>query len=94
MIRFIKEYEEKDIAADFYQVNLWGMVLPSCETSYVVSVRQARGLPVVSLFPHPASFRSHLTMGTLAFGCILPTTGRIRDFHPSDLSSVFMTVII
>ena len=56
-------------------------VLPSYVTSYTVSVRQARGLPVVSLFPHPASFRSHLTMGTLAFGYILPTTGRIPDFH-------------
>ena len=31
--------------------------------------------------PHPASFRFHLTMNTLAFGYILPTTGRIRDFH-------------
>ncbi len=59
-------------------------VLPSCVTSYVVSVRQARGLPVVSLFPHPASFRFHLAMDTLAFGCILPTTGRIRDFHPLE----------
>ncbi|SET84002.1 hypothetical protein SAMN04487771_105119, partial [[Clostridium] aminophilum] len=59
-------------------------VLPSCVTSYVVSVRQARGLPVVSLFPHPASFRSRLAADTLAFGCILPTTGRIRDFHPLE----------
>ena len=41
-------------------------VLPSCETLYVVSVRQARGLPVVSLFPHPASFRFHLAVNTLA----------------------------
>lgn len=56
-------------------------VLPSCITSYAVSVRQARGLPVVSLFPHPASFRFHLTVDTLAFGYILPTTGRIPDFH-------------
>ena len=56
-------------------------VLPSRVTSYVVSVRQARGLPVVSLFPHPASFRFHLAMDTLAFGYILPTTGRIKDFH-------------
>ena len=59
-------------------------VLPSCVTSYVVSVRQARGLPVVSLFPHPASFRFHLAVDTLAFGYILPTTGRIRDFHPLE----------
>jgi len=39
---------------------------------------------MVSLFPHPASFRFHLTADTLAFGCILPTTGRIRDFHPLE----------
>ena len=48
---------------------------------YVISVRQTRDLPVVSLFPHPAFFRFHLTMDTLAFGYILPTTGRIPDFH-------------
>ncbi|MEE1496255.1 MAG: hypothetical protein UF433_02625, partial [Clostridium sp.] len=43
--------------------------------------RFARGL-VGS--PHPASFRFHLTMDTLAFGYILPATGRIRDFHPLE----------
>ena len=58
--------------------------LPSCMALYVVSVRQARGLPVVSLFPHPASFRFHFTVDTLAFGCTLPTTGRVRDFHPLE----------
>ena len=40
--------------------------------------RFARGL-VCS--PHPASFRFHLTMDTLAFDYILPTTGRIQDLH-------------
>ena len=59
-------------------------VLPSCITLYEISVRQTRYLPVVSLFPHPASFRFHLTMDTLAFGYILPTTGRIRDFNPLE----------
>ena len=59
-------------------------VLPSCMTSYEISVRQTRDLPVVSLFPHPASFRFHLTVYTLAFGYILPTTGRIRDFAPLE----------
>ena len=58
--------------------------LPSCKTLYVISVRQTRDLPVVSLFPHPASFRFHLTMDTFAFGYILPTTGRIRDLHPLE----------
>ena len=57
---------------------------PSCATLYVISVRQARGLPTVSLLPHPASFRFHLTVDTLAFGCILPATGRIRVFHPLE----------
>ena len=51
---------------------------------YVISVRQTRDLPGVSLFPHPASFRFHLTMDTLACGYILPTTGRIRDFNPLE----------
>ena len=59
-------------------------VLPSCATLYVVSVRQARGLPAVSLFPHPASFRFHLTVDTLAFGYFLPATGRIGVFHPLE----------
>ena len=63
--------------------------LPYCpftarQERYVISVRQARDLPVVSQFQHPASFRFHLATDTLAFGCILPTTGRIRDFHPLD----------
>ena len=53
-------------------------------TLYEISVRQTRDLPVVSLFPHPASFRFHLTVDTLAFGYILPTTGRIRDFNPLE----------
>ena len=59
-------------------------VLPSCVTLYVVSVRQAGGLPAVSLLPHPASFRFHLAVDTLAFGYILPATGRIRDLHPLE----------
>ena len=67
-------------------------VLPSCVTLYMISVRQARGLPVVSLFPHPASFRFHLAMDTLAFGCILPTTGRIRDFHPLETCAARRTI--
>ena len=58
--------------------------LPSRKTLYVISVRQTRDLPVVSLFPHPASFGFHLTVDTLAFGYILPTAGRIRDFHPLE----------
>ena len=67
-------------------------VLPSRETLYVVSVRQARGLPVVSLFPHPASFRFHLAMDTLAFGYILPATGRIRVFHPLETCAAGRTM--
>ena len=67
-----------------YRASACLAVLPSYETLYVISVRQTRDLPVVSLFPHPASFRFHLTMDTLAFGYILPTTGRIRDLHPLE----------
>ena len=67
--------------------------LPSCMTLYEISVRQTRDLPVVSLFPHPASFRFHLTVGTLAFGYILPTTGRIRDFNPLETCAAGRTTI-
>ena len=38
---------------------------------------------LVSL-PHPASFRFHLAMDTLAFGYLLPAAGRIRVFHPLE----------
>ena len=51
----------------------------------MTSARSALLWAVVSLFPHPASFRFHLTMDTLAFGYILPTTGRIRDLHPLEM---------
>ena len=67
-----------------YRASACKAVLPSCIAFYVISVRQTGDLPVVSLFPHPASFRFHLTMDTLAFGYILPTTGRIRDFNPLE----------
>ena len=43
----------------------------------MVSVRQARVLP-------PSFFRFHLTMDTLDLGYILPTAGRIQDFHPLE----------
>ena len=49
-----------------YWALTWVAVLPTCMTSYEISVRQTGDLPVVSLFPHPASFRFHLTMDTLA----------------------------
>ena len=39
---------------------------------------------MVSLLPHPASFRFRLTADTLAFGYLLPATGRIRVFHPLE----------
>ena len=42
--------------------------------------------------PHPASFRFHLAMDTLAFGYILPATGRIRDFHPLERAPAGRTI--
>jgi hypothetical protein len=42
--------------------------------------------------PHPASFRFRLTADTLAFGYILPTTGRIRDFHPLETCAAGRTI--
>ena len=76
-----------------YRASACKAVLPSCMAFYVISVRQTRDLPVVSLFPHPASFRFHLTMDTLAFGYILPTTGRIRDLHPLETCAAGRTFI-
>ena len=65
-----------------YKRQLYGFVLFSRLTkrnlaSYVISVRRTKS----SL---TASFRFHLTMDTLAFGYILPTTRRIRDLHPLE----------
>ena len=51
--------------------------------------RFARGL-VGS--PHPASFRFAVTCNTLAFGYILPTTGRIQDFHPLETCAARRTM--
>ena len=60
---------------------IWVAVLPTCMTSYgdfcSSDQRFARELVYSS---HPASFRFHLNMTPAAFGYILPTTGRIRDF--------------
>ena len=67
-----------------YRASACKAVLPSCMAFYVISVRQTGDLPVVSLFPHPASFRFHLAMDTLTFGYILPPPGRIRDLHPLE----------
>ena len=75
-----------------YRASACKAVLPSCMAFYVISVRQTRDLPVVSLFPHPASFRFHLAMDTLAFGYILPTTGRIRDLHPLETCAAGRTI--
>ena len=47
---------------------------------------------MVSLLPHPASFRFHLAMDTLAFGYTLPTTGRVRDFHPLETCAAWRTM--
>lgn len=48
---------------------------PMDSALYVVSVRWTRLLPT-------ASFRFHFTMDTLAVWLTLPTTKRVRDFHP------------
>ena len=71
------------IPCSYWASTCWA-ALPSHIAFYAVSVRQARGLPVVSLFPHPTSFRFRLTTDSLAFGFLLPATGRIRVFHPLE----------
>lgn len=51
--------------------------LPSLGALYVISARQARGLPL------PFS-RFHLTMDTLDLGYLLPSAGPIRVLHPLE----------
>ena len=41
---------------------------------------------------YPASFRFEVTLDTLAFGYILPTTGRIRDFNPLETCAARRTI--
>ena len=74
---FVKDLKE------VYQAATEKLALTSCITSYVVSVRQTRDLPVSQYLPH-IQLPSDLTMDTLAFGYIFPTTGRIRDFNPLE----------
>ena len=56
-------------------------VLPSCIAWCDFCSSDQRFAHGLVCSPHPASFRFHLTMDTLAFGYILPTTGRIPDLH-------------
>jgi len=64
--------------------DLYGGLIPS-DSLYTVSVRQAGGLP-------PASFRFHLTVDTLAFGCIFPAAGQIPDFHRLETCAAGRTI--
>ena len=64
------------IPGSYWALTLLG-ILPSSTALYVISVRQARVLPL-------SFFRFCLTTDTLDLGCILPTAGRIRDFHPLE----------
>ena len=75
-----------------FWASTWIAALPSHIAFYAVPVRQARGLPVVSLFPYPASFRFRLTTDTLAFGYLLPAAGRIWVFHPLETCAAGRTM--
>lgn len=44
---------------------------------------------MVSLFPHLASFRFHLTVDTLAFGYLLPAAGRTQGVVPLKRDNLF-----
>ena len=67
-----------------YWALTWVAALPTCMTSYEISVRQTRDLPVSWYIPHIQLPSDSISMDTLAFGYILPTTGRIRDFNPLE----------
>ena len=51
--------------------------LSTLHSLFGIPVRQASALPRASFRPTPHG-------GALASGCILPTAGRIRDFHPLE----------
>ena len=69
-------YLPQTIPCSYWALALLG-VLPSSAALYMISVRQARVLP-------PSFFRFCLATDTLDLGCILPTAGRIWDFHPLE----------
>ena len=69
-------YLPQSIPYSYWTLTLAG-VLSSAGALYMISVRQARVLP-------PSFFRFCLTADTLDLGYILPTAGRIRDFHPLE----------
>ena len=69
-------YLPQTIPCSYWTLTLLG-VLSSSEALYMIPVRQARVLP-------PSFFRFCLTADTLDLGYILPTAGRIRDFHPLE----------
>ena len=69
-------YLPQTIPCSYWTLTYVG-VLSSAEALYMISVRQARVLP-------PSFFRFRLTTDTLDLGYILPTAGRIRDFHPLE----------
>ena len=59
---------------------LFGRLIHSHKPSYQVSVRRVRCLPT-------ASFRFHLAMDTLAFGCSLPTVRAAWGLAPVSIRS-------
>ena len=69
-------YLPQSIPYSYWTLTFAG-VLSSAGALYMISVRQARVLP-------PSFFRFCLTADTLDLGYILPTAGRIRDFHPLE----------
>ena len=61
-----------------FGLHLFWQTYPHFRALYVIPVRRTKGLPT-------ASFRSHLTMDTLAvqlYTSLLPR--RVRDFHPLE----------
>ena len=78
-------YLPQTIPCSYWTLTYLG-ALSSFGALYMVSVRQARVLP-------PSFFRSRLTADTLDLGCILPTAGRIWDFHPLECALTGRTQI-
>ena len=76
----------------FYQISHLSLrLLPLFPYTHTYSVIEP-SIDELIYSSHPASFRFHLAMDTLAFGYILPTTGWIWDLHPLETCAARRTL--
>ena len=67
-----------------YWALTWVAVLPTCMTSYEISVRQTRDLPVSWYIPHIQLPSDSTSRWTCCSAIHFPLSGRVRDLHPLE----------